>query len=129
MEDLVCLDTDIIIDHLKGKGPGVSVFETVVTKMTPCTTYVTRFELLCGARNSREIKIIHDCLLGLTFLSFDEAASRQAAQVYRELKAQGKLIGIGDIMIAGTVLANDMRIATKNMKDFSRIKGIRIYKK
>ncbi|MBI4378406.1 MAG: type II toxin-antitoxin system VapC family toxin [Nitrospinae bacterium] len=126
MEDLICLDTDIIIDHLKGKGPGVEIFERIIKKGNPLTTQITRFELLCGAIDNRENKIIEDCLFGFRVLSFDKDSSLIAAGLYRELKKKGQFIGIRDIMIGGIALANNLKLATKNISEFRRIKGLRI---
>lgn len=126
MENLICVDTDIIIDHLIGKGTGVKTFERIIKKEIPFTTHINRFELLCGARNDKEVEIINECLLGFTILPFDEPSSHEAARVYRELKAQGNLVGVRDILIAGIALANDLIFATKNVKDFKNVQGLKI---
>ncbi len=125
MEDLVCIDTDIIIDHLRGKGLGVKIFEDIIRNKTPFTTYVNKFELLCGAKNKNEIQIINECLLGITALPFDQTSTEEAGKIYRDLKKKGNLIGIRDIMIAGIAKANKLTIATRNLKDFKRILGLR----
>ena len=125
MEDLVCIDTDIIIDHLRGKGLGVKIFEDIIRNKTPFTTYVNKFELLCGAKNKNEIQIINECLLGITTLPFDQTSTEEAGKIYRDLKKRGNLIGIRDIMIAGIAKANKLKIATRNLKDFKRILGLR----
>jgi predicted nucleic acid-binding protein len=126
VEDLICLDSDVIIDHLGGRGPGVGIFEEVVKKKVPFTTHINRFELLCGARDKGEVAIINECLLGFTVLPFDRAGSEVASRVYTELKRRGRMVGVRDIMIAGVVLANNLMLATKNVKDFKVIKGLRI---
>ncbi len=127
MENQICVDTDIIIDHLRGKGPGVRIFERIVTGNDPFTTYINRFELLCGAKGDAETSIINDCLTGFTILPFEDPSSYEAAGIYKELKGQGQLIGIRDIMIAGSVLANNLIFATKNIKEFERIKGLKLW--
>ncbi len=127
MENQLCIDTDIIIDHLRGKGPGVEIFEDIVTRNDPFTTYINRFELLCGARGDVETSIIKDCLTGFTILPFEDPSSYEAARIYKELKEQGQLIGIRDIMIAGTVLANNLVFATKNIREFERIEGLKLW--
>lgn len=123
---MICIDTDIIIDHLKGKGPGVEVFAKIVTDATPLTTYINKFELLCGARDKREIQIIEDCLCGFTILPFDEQGSHEAANIYRELKKKGEPIGIRDIMIAGIAISKHIPLATKNTREFEKVKKLKI---
>ncbi|OHE56328.1 MAG: hypothetical protein A2Z47_00120 [Thermodesulfovibrio sp. RBG_19FT_COMBO_42_12] len=127
MEDRICIDTDIIIDHLKGKGPGVDIFERIIRNALPVTTQINRFELLCGALLKNEIDIINQTLSGFVIMSFDGAGAALAAKIYRELRGRGQLIGMKDIMVAGIVSANNVLFATKNKKDFEKIKGIRIF--
>ncbi|MEW6419928.1 MAG: type II toxin-antitoxin system VapC family toxin [Nitrospirota bacterium] len=127
MEDRICIDTDIIIDHLKGKGPGVNIFERIIRNALPVTTQINRFELLCGALLKNEIDIINQTLSGFVIMSFDGAGVAQAAKIYRELRGGGQLIGMKDIMVAGIVSVNNVLFATKNKKDFEKIKGIRFF--
>ena len=128
MGNPICIDTDIIIDHLRGRDPGADLYERIITQEIPCTTYITKFELLCGARSRKEEHIINECLLGFKILPFDERSSYESARIYRYLKHKGRLIGIRDILIAGTAIANQLPIATKNTNDFKRIKGLVLWK-
>ena len=127
MGNRVCIDTDIIIDHLRGKGQGVKIFEKVIQYYAPVTTYVNKFELFCGARSKYEIGIIKETLLGFLVLAFDDTACEEAGGIYRELKTHGSLIGIRDIMIAGIAIAHNIPLATNNIKDFSRVKKVKVW--
>jgi predicted nucleic acid-binding protein len=127
MEDSICVDTDVIIDHLRGRGPGVLIFENIVKNKKPATTQINKFELLCGIRQEKEIKIIQDCLSGFEILPFDDIAASESAKIYRDLKSKGSLIGIRDIMIAGVAKFHKLPVATNNIKDFKRINGLRIF--
>jgi hypothetical protein len=128
MGNPICVDTDIIIDHLRGRNPGADLYARIIIEEIPCTTYITRFELLCGARSQKEQRIINECLLGFKILPFDERSSYEAAKIYRDLKRKGRLIDVRDILIAGVAIANQMLIATKNINDFKRIKGLVLWK-
>lgn len=128
MENRICVDTDIIIDHLRGRGTGAGIFAKVVENADPLTTQITRFELLCGARSHKEIEVIGECLLGFTVLPFDDSSSKAAGDIYRELKKHGQLIGIRDIMIAGIALSNDLPFVTNNIREFKKVKGLRLAK-
>ena len=129
MENRVCVDTDIIIDYLRGRLPGVKIFAQIITEEIPFTTYITNFELLCEARKSREKKIIEECLLGIKILPFDELSSNEAARIYIDLRQRGQLIGIRDILIAAIAITNGLQISTKNLKDFKRINGLSLWEK
>jgi len=124
MGNPVCIDTDILIDHLRGRDPGAELYTQIIIKEIPYTTYITKFELLCGARSKKEEHIINECLLGFKMLPFDEKGSYESAKIYRDLKHKGRLIGIRDILIAGIAIANGIPLATKNRRKFERIKGL-----
>jgi predicted nucleic acid-binding protein len=127
MENPVCIDTDIIIDHLRGRLPGAQLFADIVTRQIPYTTCISQFELFCGANTPTEREIIMECLLGFKVLPFDQSSSEEAARIYIELKRKGQLIGVRDILIAGIAKVNNLRIATRNRRDFGRIKGLSIW--
>ncbi len=127
MGDIVCIDTDIIIDHLRGRNPGADLYAQIVMQKVPHTTYITKFELFCGAKIQKEEHIINECLLGVKLLSFDDKSSYEAAKIYRDLKNKGQLIGIRDILIAGISIANSIPLATKNVREFERIKELVLF--
>ena len=127
MENSVCIDTDIIIDHLRGRAPGAQLYEQIITNYTPYTTYINKFELLCGVYSLREISVIEKSLLGFKILPFNDSSGYEAAAVYKNLKKKGSMIGIRDILIAGTVIANRVQLASNNQMDFKRIQGVLLW--
>lgn len=127
MGNPVCVDTDIIIDYLRGKKTESHLYARIVTQEIPCTTYITKFELLCGARTTREETIIREALIGFIILPFDDKSSAEAAKIYRDLSAQGRLIGMSDILIAGIARANSMQLATRNVREFERVHGLKLW--
>ena len=48
-----------------------------------------------------------------------------ASQIYIKLKQNGQLIGDADILIAAYCIANGYTLVTKNIRDFSRIDGLK----
>lgn len=59
-------------------------------------------------------------------LPFDEESAIIAAQIYKQLKSQNKLIAIADILIASIALNNQFPLATLNKKHFSRINTLEL---
>ena len=47
------------------------------------------------------------------------------AQTVRDLRARGQLIGANDLWIAATALEKDWPLVTRNLKEFSRVTGLR----
>jgi len=55
------------------------------------------------------------------------SAVEEATRIYRELKKSGKLIGMRDIMTGGITIANNLSLSTNNIKDFKRIKDLKLF--
>lgn len=85
------------------------------------TTVITRFELLAGARNDRQRRLIAELLSALPCLPLDEAAADRAATVRQMLVADGIDIGMGDSLIAGIVLIHRGILLACNRRHFERV--------
>ena len=59
-------------------------------------------------------------------IGFDRASAEMAGEIDGTLVRQGKRIGIVDSMIAGIALKSQEKVITRNVKDFSRIRGLEI---
>lgn len=57
--------------------------------------------------------------LGNRVLLFDAAAAKQAATISADLRMLGRTIDVRDAMIAGTVVARNATLATRNTKHFA----------
>jgi len=64
----------------------------------------------------------------VSVLPFDLHAARAAAQVYERLRAQGLLIGLQDTLIAGTCIAQNVPLLTRNIEHLGRIPELTIVK-
>jgi predicted nucleic acid-binding protein len=56
----------------------------------------------------------------VTLAPYDAEAPRHAVSIQRQLSEQGRPVGAVDAMIAGTALASDEAILTRNVAEFSR---------
>lgn len=59
-------------------------------------------------------------------LAFDQAAALRYTHLVLERRLAGRPISFQDAMIAAIALANDMVLATRNVKDFSGISGLKV---
>ena len=92
---------------------------------------ITSFELWYGAEkstlpevNRRNTEIL---LSGpLTLLDFDEEDSRAAGTVRAQLELEGRMIGPFDTLLAGQALRRDLTLVTGNVREFSRVNGLRL---
>ncbi|HJS42802.1 MAG TPA: type II toxin-antitoxin system VapC family toxin [Gemmatimonadales bacterium] len=118
---LVVVDSDVLIDALRGRQPAVRQVTDGLHAGVLCTTTVTVFELLSGARTDAESAAVDRLLAALTILPFDEIACRAAAGVRRGLTSQGRSIGMADYMIAGICVARSAALLTRNRAHFERV--------
>ena len=59
-------------------------------------------------------------------LPFHTETARQAAELRRELEEKGQGIGPMDTLIAATALEMNLVLVTGNVREFGRIKGLRV---
>lgn len=121
---LIVVDSDVLIDALRGRQPAVRRVTEGLQSGVLCTTTVTLFELLSGTRSEAESAAVDRLLAALSILPFDDAASRAAAALRRGLAAQGLPIGMADYMIAGICVARSAALLTRNRAHFERVPGL-----
>ena len=121
---MILVDSDVLIDALRGREPSRSRIAEGLEAGTLATTAVDAFELRSGARTAKQEDEIEDLLAPLQVLPFDEAAFRAAATARRELEGRGDTIGMGDYLIAGVSLARALPLLTRNRAHFDRIPGL-----
>jgi tRNA(fMet)-specific endonuclease VapC len=59
-------------------------------------------------------------------LTWEAAAASEAGAVRSELAAAGSPIGAYDLLIAGHVRSLDATLVTNNLREFSRVSGLRL---
>jgi len=123
---LIVADTDVLIDYLADREPSAGRVAVELESRTFCTTALTRFELLAGARDRTAGALIRRLLDSLPTLPLDREAADQAAAVRRRLEGRGEGIGMADSLIAGIVLANDGLLLTRNRPHFERVDGLKL---
>ena len=57
---------------------------------------------------------------------FDDEATKYYAQIRAALEKSGNIIGQNDLIIAATVLNNNGTLITRNIKEFSRVAGLKL---
>ncbi|MBI2892674.1 MAG: PIN domain-containing protein [Deltaproteobacteria bacterium] len=59
-------------------------------------------------------------------LPFDAAVAEVHAMLVADLARRGSLIGAHDLIIAATAVAGSLAVATLNLKEFRRVKGLEV---
>jgi len=125
MAGLVVVDTDLIIDFLRGRGDGARLVRTLIIEGRLRTSAVTAFELRVGADFlARRDDIMR--LLRTRTVPLDLAAALRAGEVAAALQSSGQTIGLADCLQAGICIRHDLPLATRNRKHFSRVVDLRL---
>lgn len=87
-------------------------------------------ELYYGAyrslRREQNMALLEPFFNQFTILLLDPEAARIAGKIRSDLAALGTPIGPYDLQIAAIALANDLTVVTHNVREFSRVVGLRI---
>jgi tRNA(fMet)-specific endonuclease VapC len=126
---LHCLDTSVIIDILRGDESLKSKIASVAPEHL-CITPLILAELFKGVylaqRQAEALRLVEEFVHSTEILEFNEHACRIFGQRYGELVKQGKQPPEMDLMIASVVIAHNAVLITRNPKDFTNIKGLKV---
>ena len=125
MAGLVVVDSDLVIDFLRGRGEGVPLVRRLIVEGRLRVTAVTAFELRVGT----DFSVRRDDILRLCAsrtLRMDLAAGLRAGEVAADLKRAGQGIGFADCLQAGICLRHELPLATRNHRHFARVADLRL---
>lgn len=126
MAGLVIVDTDLLVDFLRGKGSGVRLVRELVAGHRLRVTAITAFELRVGTDFLSRRDDILRLVRSRTF-PLDPSSALRAGDVAATLRAAGNDIGMADCLQAGICLNFDLPFATRNRKHFDRVEGLRLF--
>lgn len=108
-----------LIDRLKKHKPGDIVISSI-----------TLAELRFGASKSKQAEknraALDQFLVPLEVLAFDDAAAESYGRIRAALESNGTPIGPLDTLIASHALSINATIVTNNVREFSRVEGLRV---
>ena len=124
------LDTNACIRVLNGSsGPLVARLRSHAPSEVRISS-VTRAELLYGARRSgrvaENLRLLAAFFAPLVSLPFDDACAEHYGALRASLAAAGRPIGPDNLLIAATALAHDLTLVTHNLREFSRVAGLKV---
>lgn len=124
------LDTNICIYAIKHKPEQVFLKLQEHDPSEVCISSVTYAELMHGVEKSQAIEknriALALLLANIEVLDFDSSAAENYGKIRAYLEKCGNPIGPLDMMIAGHAKSLDYTIVTNNMKEFNRIKGLKL---
>jgi predicted nucleic acid-binding protein len=119
------LDTDVVIDLMRGFTPAVSWFESLGNQEAPALPGFVVMELICGCRNAAELQVLKERLRPF---KIQRPAVRDLDKALIDLWNFRLSHGfkILDALIARSATAHGATLYTFNTKDFSLISGLNI---
>lgn len=122
------LDSNICIHFFRGKFGIIDKLKEVGLE-NYAISEITLAELVFGAEKSnhpdRNHKVIEKFILQLTVLPIFDAIPTYGKEKAR-LQNLGKMISDFDLLIGCTSVENDLTMVTENVKEFEKIKNIKI---
>ena len=124
------LDTNICIYLIKRRPPSVLKRFDALDAGTLSVSSITVAELEFGVQKSQypsqNQQALEQFLLPLVILDFDHEAARTYGKLRAWLETRGKTIGALDMLIAAHALSKGLPLATNNVKEFSRVPGLKV---
>lgn len=120
----IVVDTSVIIDFIRSQDKAATLFFKLTGDYQLCISIVTQAELYGGKSvwESNKSKIeLEKILSGLNIITLENDITKESGR----LKAMYG-INILDSIIAATAIIYDTELATLNIKDFEKIKGINL---
>ena len=124
------LDTDVCIYLINKRS------SSVLEKLHACragdvgVTTVTVAELRYGASKSQRSRQNHEALdlflAPLEMMAFDESAAVAYGEIRAQLEKAGDPIGPLDMLIAGQAKSLNVVLVTNNVREFKKVKGLKI---
>ncbi len=125
----VALDTDIIIDFLRGKERAVRLIKKLYeSNINLATTVINIFELSWGAYKlgKKRVNDIEKLTESLIILNMTVKDAIKAGEEIAYLESLGLKIDIRDLLIGIITRENGYALLTGNVKHFNRIKDLDI---
>jgi tRNA(fMet)-specific endonuclease VapC len=116
---MACLDTNVIIEFLKGNPKIVNLLKDYSAREEISSTVITKYELgkYSGSNNKRAD---FSAVENIRMYPLDTLSAIRASEVFSILKSRGKMINENDILIAGIAMANGETLITTD-RDFRAI--------
>ena len=130
MSSLYMLDTDTCAFILRRSSLTLLARIQSVPLQQQTVSVITLAELLYGVQVSSKKKAnraaVDALMRHLTVVELSRDAAEHYADIRADLKRKGQLIGSNDLLIAAHARSTGAAVVTNNVKDFGRVKGLKV---
>lgn len=123
------LDTNIVSDLVRDPQGSCTDRIARIGEAQVCTSVIVAAELRYGAikRGSKRLTDQLEAVLqALDVLAVEPPVDRIYGELRARLERGGRLIGPNDLLIAAQTLALGHTLVTDNVREFSRVRGLKI---
>lgn len=113
----LCIDSDFIINFLKGKEEALDR-QNLLGEFELCTTALNFYEVGYGMeKHGKNLDPLYD----LKMISIDHKVVEKAIEIRIDLESEGTSLAHFDLLIGAACLVHQMPLLTFNQSHFSRL--------
>jgi tRNA(fMet)-specific endonuclease VapC len=124
------LDTNTCIYFLNGRYTSIKERLLAIPPNQIAIPSVVKAELLLGAMKSshgeKTMERVEEFLAPFEIYAFDGFCAKTYAEIRAGLEKAGEVIGPNDMIIASIVIFHEGLLVTNNVREFQRIKGLKM---
>jgi predicted nucleic acid-binding protein len=120
--DAVLVDTDVMVDYLRGHRPAVTFIERHADRIVLSCVVVA--ELYLGVKGSRELDLLDELVSLFPVVPVTTEIARNAGLLKRDCgKSHG--VGLADAILAATAQFEKAELKTLDVKHYPMLKGLK----
>lgn len=123
MAERLLIDTDVLIEYLRGRDKAVEYLESLTSDLY--LSVISVAELFAGVKSDEEGKSLEQLLQAFVILPVTEKTARLGGLYRREYKPSHGT-GLADALIAATSEVSGANLVTLNRRHFPMIYGITV---
>jgi tRNA(fMet)-specific endonuclease VapC len=123
------LDTNILSDLVRNPQGLIAQKIAAAGEDNICTSIIVASELHFGAHKLGSTRLttqLRAILSAIEVLPLEEPADQRYGELRADLEKRGTTIGPNDMLIAAHALMLDCVVVTANVREFSRVHGLRV---
>jgi tRNA(fMet)-specific endonuclease VapC len=123
------LDTNVVSDLVRRPHGQLATRIGRLSDEGLCTSIIVAAELRYGAAkraSARLTRQIEAVLAAILVQPWEHPADAIYGDIRAELESTGDIVGGNDLLIAAHAMTLDCTLLTANMREFSRVRGLRV---
>lgn len=121
---MILIDSDLLIEHLRGNASARDWLAGVRRSSGPLAISVVSLTEIAGGMRSPERREVVRLLGSMQRFEVSEQVAWRAAALMREYRRSHSGIGLGDYLIAATALTEGLELATLNVRHYPMFPGL-----